>query len=663
MVIGKVHAVNFMCFEDVTYDLSLPGVTTVEGIIENKPGCTSNGAGKTGLLEALTWAIYDRCIRPDYNGDDVIRDDSTGGCFVEVDIVGGEQPLKVIHYRGHPDKEKRNKIFLFVDGHDVTAGTNEETKLAIVRQLGMDYTGFTNRAAFCARTDVKKFFTATDSERKAVLDNLLGLQLYADAERVTRIMLRGVLEESEKEGAEADRLNVLIGEKQALLARFGDKERMDEARIAVQGQKVIYRRVEKQVVAAKEEYDAALQQSTLHKAAHEGKVAGYQKALVEFRKSDIVSQSAIHQLLKDAGQADGERIAAEKHKAALAKLSGAECPLCEQVIKPAHVKAVAAKAEKEMSSLGCKADALVMEAEMKRNLLPLPPSPPDMQALNDARQATASAQSALANLEKRLQTIGAGVKLAEQEYDDAVSRVELTETEVQEMENAVHAHALAKQNLAGQIGDLAFWADGFGNKGLKSFLIEAEIPAINQAATGYVRQLCGEGAVVRLSPTKTLKSKKDAVREEITVEGMIPGCTRSYKGASTGQKTRMDLALILGMRDTRSAGGLNQLFVDELFDGLDSAGIPRAAAMLEELAETMPVLLVSHDDRLRDIGKQTLRVFHDGNGCATVETIGVAQSLSHGKMPVGKENGRKGAGRLRGGLRPPKKGIVNASVR
>ena len=137
---------------------------------------------------------------------------------------------------------------------------------------------------------------------------------------------------------------------------------------------------------------------------------------------------------------------------------------------------------------------------------------------------------------------------------------------------------------------------------------------------------------MRLSPTRELKTKS-VQREELTVEAVIPGCTRSYAGASKGQKKRLDLCLILAFRElvaSRANKAFHQLFVDELFDGLDQTGCAGVVELLREMAKTGPVALITHDERIKPAGDRFVLVDHDGttarivaNGtfCATTAVL------------------------------------------
>jgi DNA repair exonuclease SbcCD ATPase subunit len=192
--------------------------------------------------------------------------------------------------------------------------------------------------------------------------------------------------------------------------------------------------------------------------------------------------------------------------------------------------------------------------------------------------------------------------------------------------------------------DLEFWVEGFGNRGLKSFLIEAEIPEINRLATTYAQELLGIGAVVKLNATKALKTK-DVVRENLTVEGSIPQCTESYAGASRGQKKRMDLSLLLAFRElvsTRQVRAFSQLFMDEIFDGLDPAGADTICELLQGIAAVCPVSLITHDKRIKPVADRVVLVCHkEGRAIIEGAAKGVTKNLGVKRKGVTKKAKKK----------------------
>ena len=73
---------------------------------------------------------------------------------------------------------------------------------------------------------------------------------------------------------------------------------------------------------------------------------------------------------------------------------------------------------------------------------------------------------------------------------------------------------------------------------------------------------------------------------------------RQYKELSRGQRRRVDLAVLLACSQLQSSVIRHPLFCDEMCDGLDEQGFEGVAAMLEQVAETELVIVMTHSKAL-----------------------------------------------------------------
>ena len=624
--IGLVEYENFMPFASAQIDFSVPGVTVVEGEILNVPGCENNGAGKSCCLEGPVWAFYGRCIREKYKGDDVVALGSTGGCRVRVNLVGGDQPVVVERFRKHP--LHKDRVYLLV-GKNATytdsPGTNTETELKIEELLGMSFMTFVNTVAFGAREDIKGFFSASDADRKAILENVLGLALYADAEVIARKRLKILVGKLNVLSSEFTTLEQRATEKQEVVARFREQAESNDAALALAELKLRAKQTGDAVKKSSAVVAKIKAELTQVAAQFQIKQGAFTDAFKTYSDAKGALQQEIGDLKGEIGKVVGQVQSLKVRKAKLVKSSGAECPQCGQEIKPAHVKSASVALEAEIAKLEHSLTCFDMEVDQRKNKVEALTAPvaPDNEAVTEKKLQCNQAASALekhmaVEVEAKRQLVK-----AQADYDASTQQLDALEAEA----NALTTEAAGKHaeyDLLNQdAAKLEFWVTGFGNQGLKSYLIEAEIPEINKNATGFVHRFLGNGAYVRLSATKQNKTNA-VVKDELTVQGVIPGMTRTYAGASKGQKRRMDLAILLGfwrVTSSRASKRFNQLFFDELFDGLDRTGSESVVELLRELAEDRPVIVVSQDDRIKCAGARIVLVKHNGDpvkGRATI---------------------------------------------
>ncbi|MEM6502462.1 MAG: AAA family ATPase [Cyanobacteria bacterium P01_C01_bin.89] len=142
--------------------------------------CGSNGAGKSSLLEAISWVIWGKCRG---GADDVIR---TGEKEAQVDFIFryGQEVYRVIRTRrlrqtstlefqvASIDEEPGDRQF-----KSITEKSIKITQAAIIERLRLDYDTFAN-SAYLRQGKADEFMLKTAGQRKDILADLLKLSQY-----------------------------------------------------------------------------------------------------------------------------------------------------------------------------------------------------------------------------------------------------------------------------------------------------------------------------------------------------------------------------------------------------------------------------------------------------------------------------------------------------
>ncbi len=134
----------------------------------------ANGAGKSSLLDAITWALFGEARRHD---DAIINSRSKSA-----------EVILVFDYEGHRYRIQRaktaNKATLLeftIQDEDrwrpLTEHSVRETEERIVQTLRMDYQTFTN-ASFFLQGRADQFAQQRPGDRKRILSNILGLEVW-----------------------------------------------------------------------------------------------------------------------------------------------------------------------------------------------------------------------------------------------------------------------------------------------------------------------------------------------------------------------------------------------------------------------------------------------------------------------------------------------------
>ena len=612
--IGLVRYHNFGPYEDAEIDFSVPGLTGIEGVISWKPGSNSNGSGKSYLVDGPAWCLWGRCLRPDYKGDEVVRIGSKGGTSVETNIVGGDCEIRVVRYRQHP--KCKNRVYLFINGKDVTRGTDVETQAEIDR-LFMDFTAAQNSIFFAARDDVRSFFTAPDAQRKAIFDQIMGLEIYADAEKVARRRLVAVREALAPLAGKRAKAQAALDAQTAILVEIESEGDVETLRFDDGQARLRVRRLESAVVSQKATVDAEV--SALSDAQSKASVGlkTFQLAHDQYIKAKSDAERTLRTAHAEMGGAEAVLARAQSAVKRHGTQAGKTCSACGQALSAATHQQVVENLQRELAQAeSAKSTAQSALSTAQSTLTALKePVRPTFQAVELADEVVAIERSKLSDLNRDL-------GIARERRDGCAALLERATTQLNQTRGKIDEYVTEIAALIEQMADkerqserLAYWVEGFGNQGVKSFLIESEVASISTRASQYGQRLLGTGATVKLSATTALKST-DAVREKLSVDVCIPGCTVTYAGASKGQKRRLDLALLLAFRDIvaeRSVGAFRQFFADELFDGLDQTGTEFVIDLLRDIASNdCPVIVVTHNLALKSAVDRVLTVRHEG---------------------------------------------------
>lgn len=187
MIPLRLRLKNFLGYRDAQ-ELSLEGVHLA---------CLSgdNGAGKSALLDAMTWALWGQARGK--SADDVVH---LGQSETEVEMefgvdresLGDERHrYRVLrkHRRGAPGRPSQTILEFQVASNGNTAAWQpltgngvRETQHKIINVLGLDYETFIN-SAFLLQGRADAFTVKKASERKELLAEILGLSFYDELER------------------------------------------------------------------------------------------------------------------------------------------------------------------------------------------------------------------------------------------------------------------------------------------------------------------------------------------------------------------------------------------------------------------------------------------------------------------------------------------------
>jgi DNA repair exonuclease SbcCD ATPase subunit len=179
---------------------------------------------------------------------------------------------------------------------------------------------------------------------------------------------------------------------------------------------------------------------------------------------------------------------------------------------------------------------------------------------------------------------------AKENVIETTSKIEVKKSEIKEKED--------------ELPYLDYWIKGFGDKGIRKFIIDKIVPALNNKLEYWMRYLMED----------QIKIVFDNEFNEKIDQKPADGNPFVYYTLSNGEKQRINLSLALAFSYIRA---LNYgtcpsiLFLDEITKGaIDKNGVLGLYNMILELAKERQVFITTHDVNLLNLleGFDTIRL-------------------------------------------------------
>lgn len=178
---------NFLSIGHATLTLEHQGLVHVDGENRDEPSSASNGAGKSSLCtDSLLWCLFGVTSRG-VEADAVVNKQVGKNTEVTALFDIGGSRYQVSRFRKH--KEEGNKIRVWKDDTEITRATSALTNQIIESIIGMNAQTFMHSVALGQGLN-RRLTQLTDTERKRVLEGVLGIEVFDRVKKRTRDMRR-----------------------------------------------------------------------------------------------------------------------------------------------------------------------------------------------------------------------------------------------------------------------------------------------------------------------------------------------------------------------------------------------------------------------------------------------------------------------------------------
>ena len=544
----------------------------------------SNGAGKSTILDALTFSLFGKPFRKISKGS-LVNSINEKDCMVEIEFRIGKLEYKVV--RGI----KPNKLEIYCNGQlwNQESTLVEQQKNFEVNVLKMNYKSFTQIVVLGSSTFVP-FMKLPGAQRRDIIEDILDIQVFS----TMNVLLKDKIRENNEELRDVDYQLDLLKDK-----------------IEIQKQNMM-----------------SLQQRT------QEEINRKQEKVNEYKKTELQGAEDVSILTQQIGNLNEEMKTYQKSSDKLAKLNtfmikmthkmntckkeheffekNHVCPTCTQELSEdfRDDKLKEGQAKLDEMNLGFDEIKTAIKEEQSRfeKFTELSTQ------VNEINNSISQTNFQLMTIRKQVESLQEEIKELEGDNVDKKAEFDKLQLLVNSKKDLSKQHASLKQDkdvlsTAGQL---------LKDNGIKTRIIKTYLPTMNKLINDFLQRM---EFYVNFTLDENFEEQIKSRYRDVF----------SYDSFSEGEKARIDIALLLTWRSIaklKNSVDTNLLILDEIFDGsLDQSGTSDLGWILRNFDDATKVFVISHKQGLDDKFDRTISVEKVKNYSVISETV---NEVTHG---------------------------------
>ena len=560
--------------------LSTGNVFTEVDIRQNKTNLIvgENGAGKSTILDALTFALFGKPFRK-INKPMLVNSINEKDCHTEIEFSIGRNQYKVV--RGI--KPAKFEIYCNDQLWNQESTAVDQQKNLEQNVLKMNYKSFTQIVVLGSSTFVP-FMRLPVAQRREIIEDILDIQIFS----TMNVLLKDKIRENNEELKEFDYQMDLLKEKIELQKNYLlELDKKNKADISNKEEKIasLLEEENKQHVFIKETNNVIEQLNE--------QIAEYSTSSDKLKKLNtflIKVSSKIQTCQKEHEFFEDNHV----------------CPTCTQDLSEDFRldKIASGKSKLDEMTLGYNELLAAIGEEEKRftkwNEL--------SSQITDSNNTISQANFAINQIRKSILGVEKEIKDLESGGGDKKVAYTKLETMVEEKKE-LNLHLTDSKR---DKDVLSVASQLLKDNGIKTRIIKKYLPTMNKLINQYLQ---GMEFYVNFSLDENFEETiKSRYRDQF-----------SYASFSEGEKARIDIALLLTWRSIaklKNSVDTNLLILDEIFDGsLDQQGGSDLGWILRNFDDNTNVFVISHKEQMVDKYDRTLNVEKVKNFSVVRETI------------------------------------------
>ena len=514
-----------------------------------------NGAGKSTVLDALTFVLFNKPFRK-ITKSQLVNTVNEKDCNVEISFTVGTRDYRIV--RGI--KPSIFEIWVGDNMLNQTAAANDQQKYLETNILKLNYKSFTQIVVLGSSSFIP-FMQLSAPNRREVIEDLLDIRIFSAMNGVVKDKLRHL----------RDKIKILELRKESLTDKVSMQQKFIEE-IESRGKQDIKERIEKKDGFADEVCVLTMKNENINDTVYglneeQEKVTGASKTLLKLNNLKGKMSNKVSTLTKE-------------HKFFTDNVT---CPTCTQNIEESfrlnRIADVETKA-KELQN-GYKELQFKIKSEQERELSFNKLSKEITKLNNDISQNNTKIsgfQQQITDLESEIQTLTNQLANRNTEHEKL--------TELRENLNTTFDELVEKKE---ELSYKDYVYNLLKDGGVKTKIIKKYLPLINKQVNRYL-QMMDFYINFKLNEefSETIESP---IHEDFC-----------YASFSEGEKMRIDLALLFTWREVaayKNSTNTNLLIMDEVFDSsLDGTGTDEFLKIIRFVIKDANIFVISHKESL-----------------------------------------------------------------
>ena len=524
----------------------------------------TNGAGKSTILDALTFVLFNKPYRK-INKPQLVNTTNERECLVEIEFEINTR--QYIVRRGI----KPNVFDIVVNGNQLHREADDRSMQRILEEniLKLNYKSFTQIVILGSSTFVP-FMQLTSSNRREVIEDLLDIRIFSAMNNI----IKETLKEKKNQVKSLDLKRETLKDKMKMQKNFIEElENRGKANIEANEQKVD--KLLKEVDVYIEENEKT-EEEVKARTKKQEEVTGATQKLSKLNNLKGKISNKVATITKEHKFFNENTV----------------CPTCQQDIEEEfrlnRIEDAQNKAKELKEGYDELANTIKFEQQRERQFTTL--SQEITKLTHDISQNNTRIsinQRQIRECEHEIQTITSNLQNRNSEHEKLEEFKENLHKTIEEL-------ADKKQEIV--YNDFAYSL--LKDDGVKTKIIKKYLPFINQQVNRYLQMM--EFYINFQLNEEFNESVKSPIHEDF-----------SYSSFSEGEKMRIDLALLFTWREVarvKNSANTNLLIMDEVFDSsLDGFGTDEFLKIIRYVIKDANIFVISHKTDMQDKFERTVK--------------------------------------------------------